>query len=349
VHQITARRDRTVNYSKEARSSGYWARRGVACGLAKFNCSEATLQTCQDMISRREDVLLQAVSGLLGGVVCRGSSCGVVSGGALGLALMHEDELLENGLESEVGLISLVGGYAKWFERSYGTTLCRERIGVDFWSLGGVMRYILPGDRIVKCMSHMNGAMKYLYDRQYEELPKIHLGQDSREGTPVHCAQAVLEGVRANTSIGDPLLERLSVVLDGGIGLQGGACGALVGAILATNTSLGVNLREYSMIQSYMEFFSNLKYLFAGEPYGTSNSMDVGRVILAKFEEVAGSVNCSAITGIEFADWASFQDHVTSSERCRELIDLSIREATLALQQHTDIAQASLAQQKLQN
>ena len=132
VHQITARRDRTVNYSKEARSSGYWARRGMACGLAKFNCSEATLQTCQDMISRREDVLLQAVSGLLGGVVCRGSSCGVVSGGALGLALMHEDELLENGLESEVGLISLVGGYAKWFERSYGTTLCKERVGVDF-------------------------------------------------------------------------------------------------------------------------------------------------------------------------------------------------------------------------
>lgn len=321
----------------------------MACGLAKFNCSEATLQTCQDMISRREDMLLQAISGLLGGVVCRGSSCGVVSGGALGLALMHEDELLKNGLESEIELIILAGDYAKWFEESYGTTLCKERTGVDFWSLGGVMRYILPGEKMVKCMSHMNGAMKYLYDRQYEELPKIDLDQDSREGTPVHCAQAVLEGVRANTSIGDPLLERLSVVLDGGIGLQGGACGALIGAILAINISLGVNLREYSMIQSYIEFFSSLKYLHADEPYGTSNSIDVGRVIIDKFEEKAGSINCSAITKIEFTDWASFQNYVTSSERCKELIDLSIREATLALEQYTDVAQSSLAQQKLEN
>lgn len=316
----------------------------MACGLAKFNCSEATLQTCQDMVSRREDMLLQAISGLLGGVVCRGSSCGVVSGGALGLALMHEDELLENGLESEVALTILVGDYIKWFEESYGTTLCKERTGVDFWSLGGVMRYILPGDRIMRCMSHMNGAMKYLYDRQYERLPKVDLDEDSREGTPVHCAQAVLEGVRANTAIGDPLLEKLSVVLDGGIGLQGGACGALAGAILAINIALGVNLRQYSTIQSYIEFFSNLKYLHADEPYGTSNSIDVGRVVLDKFEEKAGSINCSTITEIEFTDWASYQNCVTSSERCRELIDLSIRETVLALEQHTDVAQSSLPQ-----
>ena len=314
----------------------------MACGLAKFNCSEATLQTCQDMISRTDDMLLQAISGLLGGVVCRGSSCGVVLGGALGLALMHEDELLKNGLDSEVGLIILAGDYTKWFKESYGTTLCKERTGVDFWSLGGVIRYILPGDKIVKCLSHMNGAIKYLYDRQYEKLPTIDLSQDSREGAPVHCAQAVLEGVRTNTSIGDPLLERLSVVLDGGIGLQGGACGALVGAILAINLSLGVNLRDYSMSQSYLEFFSGLKYLHANKPYGTSNAIDVGRAILDTFEETAGAIECSAITGVEFTDWASFHDYVTSSESCKKLIDLSIREAALALERHTHVAQSPL-------
>lgn len=328
--------------SKQARLRGYWARREMACGLAKFNCPEATLQTCQDMISRREDMLLQAISGLVGGVVCRGSSCGVVSGGTLGLALMHEDELVEGDPESQVGAVILAGEYVKWFQESYGSTLCRELTGVDFWSLGGVLRYILPGDRVVKCMSRANAAMRYLYDRQHEKLPKVELDRDSGDATPVHCAQAVLQGVRASTSVGDPLLEKLSVVLDGGVGLQGGACGALAGAILAVNIALGVNLREYSMIQSYSEFFSNLKYLRSDEPHGTSNSIDVGRVILDRFEEKAGLIECSAITETEFTDWASFQNYITSSGRCRELIDLSIREAVSALEQHADVEQSSL-------
>ena len=97
------------------------------------------------------------------------------------------------------------------------------------------------------------------------------------------------------------------------------------------------------MIQSYAEFFSNLKYLHSDEPHGTSNSIDVGRVILDRFEEKAGSIECSAITETEFTDWASFQNLITSSERCRELIDLSIREAVSALEQHADVEQSSLS------
>jgi hypothetical protein len=266
-----------------------------------------------------------------------------VSGGALGLALMHKDELLRGDPESEAGAVMLAGEYAKWFEESYDTTLCRELTGVDFWSLGGVLRYVLPGDKVVKCMSRANGAMKYLYDRQHEELLKVELGQDSAAATPAHCAQTVLQGVRASTSVGDPLVEKLSVVLDGGIGLRGGACGALTGAILAVNIALGVNLREYSTVQSYVEFFSNLKYLHSDEPHGTSNAVDAGRVILDRFEEKAGSIECSAITGTEFTDWASFQDFITSSERCEQLIELATREAVSALEQHAAIEQSSLS------
>jgi hypothetical protein len=47
------------------------------------------------MIGRREDRLLQASAGLEGGIVASGSTCGVVSGGALGLALMHDNRWSE--------------------------------------------------------------------------------------------------------------------------------------------------------------------------------------------------------------------------------------------------------------
>src|SRR3990172_11133924 len=98
-------RNSTVNTSIGSRSRNYWARRAQACLFCKFNCSGATMQTCQDMTSRREDPLLKAVAGLLGGIVCRGSTCGVVSGGAFGLALMQDDALQKDGLEAEGGLV----------------------------------------------------------------------------------------------------------------------------------------------------------------------------------------------------------------------------------------------------
>ncbi|MFC1851747.1 C-GCAxxG-C-C family (seleno)protein [candidate division CSSED10-310 bacterium] len=44
--------------------------------------------------------------------------------------------------------------------------------------------------------------------------------------------------------IGDPLLERFSFIFDGGVGLQGGVCGALAGAVMSINLQLGMNIRD---------------------------------------------------------------------------------------------------------
>ena len=65
---------------------------------------------------------------------------------------------------------------------------------------------------------------------------------------PIHCAQQVLKGIREQTGIGDDLLEQLSFVFDGGIGLQGGVCGALAGAIMGVNLLIGMNVREMKLL-----------------------------------------------------------------------------------------------------
>jgi hypothetical protein len=316
------------------KSRAYWGRKAKGCLFQKFNCSEATMQTCQDMLDRREDVVLTSVAGIEGGIVCRGSSCGVVSGGTLGIGLMHDEALQKNGPETEAAIVSLASNYVKWFGDNYGTTLCRERSGVDFWTLGGLIMYLLPGHRMVRCISHINGAMKHLYDIQQSSLPTIDLVDESPM-KHLHCAQAVLEGVRANTGIGDPVLERISIVLDGGVGLQGGACGALACAILAINILLGVNLREVSLPRSYYIFFKGLTYLRSDRPDEIPDPFNVGKRIVTKFEEASGSIDCSTITGKEFMDWDNFQSYVRSSDKCKELIDLSISEATWAIERYS--------------
>jgi hypothetical protein len=286
------------------------------------------------MLDRREDAVLTSVAGLLGGIVCRGSSCGVVSGGALGIGLMYDEALQKNGSETEASVVSIASNYVKWFSDTYGTSLCRERTGVDFWTLGGLIKYMLPGHRMVRCMSHINGSMKHLHDIKQSGLPTIDLVVDEYPIKHLHCAQAVLEGVRANTDVGDPVLERISIALDGGVGLQGGACGALAGAILALNLLLGVNLREVSLPRSYYAFFNGLSYLRSDKPEDIPDPYNVGKRIVKNFEGTAGSIDCSAITGKEFLNWDDFQSYVKSSEKCKELIDLSISEATSAIVRH---------------
>jgi hypothetical protein len=68
------------------------------------------------MIDRREDRVLKALTGLEGGIVSSGSTCGVVTGGAFGLALMYDDLLQEGNIGAKAAVLSLAGEYLKWFK-----------------------------------------------------------------------------------------------------------------------------------------------------------------------------------------------------------------------------------------
>ena len=292
----------------------------------------ASLEVFQNMVDRREDRVLKAVTGLEGGLVASGSTCGVITSGALGLALMQDNVLQERGIAAEAGMLSIVGEYFRWFEESFGSSFCRERSGVDFYTTLGQFRYFLPGDRVGKCLWHLRGAMRHLYMYQEKDLPEMDIKANEIQGEPIHCAQAVLRGINKRTGIGDPLLERLSFIFDGGVGLQGGVCGALAGAVMGINLILGMNIRDTNYFQTLKAFGVGHINLLVDKPIVEPEPFGVGKNIVQRFREEAGATECRTITEKEFSDWTDFQKHISSSDKCTGLIELATTEASNAIQ-----------------
>jgi C_GCAxxG_C_C family probable redox protein len=311
------------------KSESYWGRRAVLNLIQKFNCPEATMQTFQDMIGRKEDGVLTAVAGLVGGV--RGSTCGVVSAGALGVALMHADELQRDGSGTEAGVMALASDYVNRFGQTYGTTLCGERTDVDFWTMEGLLKYLLPGHRMVRCMKHINGSMQRLYALQDAEIPVQYVDTEKEN---IHCARDVLQKIREKTEVGDPILENISLVLDGGVALSGELCGALAGAVMALSLLLGKNLREVSMPGSYYTFFKGLTYLRSEQDQDAGHPYNGTRKITEPFESRVGSIRCREITGRSFSDWDDFQSYIHDSQTCRELIEYTSAETCRIIKEY---------------
>lgn len=315
----------------DKKKKGYWGRRGPFFLIKNLNCALASLEIFQDMIGRREDYVLKAFTGLEGGLVASGSTCGVVTGGALGLALMHDKVLQGKGIAAEAGVMSLIGEYIRWFEERFGSSLCRKRIGVDLYTAMGQVRHLLPGDRVGKCLWHIRGAMRQLYIYKDKDLPRVNGGSGEIPGDAIHCAQAVLRGIKNRTGIGDPLLERLSFIFDGGVGFQGGICGALAGAVMGINLLLGMNIRDTSYFQTLKAFAVGRINLLVAKPIGKPEPYGVGKSLVRRFREEAGATECRTITDRAFSNWNDFQGYISSAGRCAGLIELATTEASNAI------------------
>jgi C_GCAxxG_C_C family probable redox protein len=283
------------------------------------------------MISKKENTMLKAVTGLEGGVVASGSTCGVVTGGAFGLALLHEKDLTERNGHAQMTVIGKAREYVEWFDSEFGTTLCRERTGVDFYGVGGQIRYLLPGDKIARCLWHIGRATQKLNSLSETALSASVESTDARETGIPHCAEAVLRGVRERTGLGDSLLERSSIVFDGGVALTGGVCGALAGAIMAINLLLGKDIRNTKYTSTIKDFIRGHINLLLDRPVAMPDSFGVGKGIVREFKEKTGSLHCRDITHKEFKDWKDFITYRASSPVCRELIGFSIETASDAI------------------
>lgn len=286
------------------------------------------------MIDKPNSQVLKAYTGLEGGVVGSGSTCGVVSGGAMGLAISHYDELMTNGLPAQIGILSLIGDYVKWFENNFDSALCKDRSGVDFYKAMGQIRYLIPGDKVVKCMWHIRCAIRHLYSCHKKELPEVNTNGGNNKEEPVHCAEQVLKGIRRNTGIGNDNLEHLAFIFDGGVGLQGGVCGALAGAIMGINLLLGLNIRDTSYYQSVRDFAVGHINLLRNNPVRKPEPFNVGKQIVQQFKKEAGSMECNTITESNFSEWSDYQHHIKSSNKCSELIAFSIDEASRAIERY---------------
>jgi hypothetical protein len=280
------------------------------------------------MSGRRENVMLRAATGLEGGMVASGSTCGVVTGGALGIALM------EGPMLSHQETMKRVSEYVDWFQDNFATTLCRERTGVDFYKTKGQLRYFLPGERVGRCLWHIGKAMAHISSLRDEpfslkgELVRESLADD------IHCAQAVLKGVREKTGVGDDLLEKASFVLDGGVAYKGGACGAIAGAVMAVNIALGWNIREMSYIRTIKDFVTGHLNLIRKHAKAMPEPFAIGKEIVKELHAKAGCLECSQIVGRSFGGHDDFQAYIHSSQICTELIKMAVEKASEAIQRY---------------
>ena len=293
--------------------------------LKTFMCGLTEIRVFQDAYDLKDDDVLKAIAGCSGGVMARGSSCGVVFSGALSLAMLMDSKLSEWKTEDEVKLHALIKDYINWWHEKYGTTQCREIVKLNFWKRRGVMGLLLP-HKLYKCLSHSSKAMKYLYSIK-DTSPEIDSSQFTGFSNSFHCARPVFEKVRKSTSIGSPRLERISIALDGGIGLQGGACGAITGAIMAISLHSGRNYMESNMLKNTRAFYKDSKKLRKMKPSDFNTFFVGGRKIIEGFLEKTGTLECKDITNKKFDNWKEFQQFGASSEKCKEIIDFCAKEA----------------------
>lgn len=286
------------------------------------------------MTGYQDNNLVKAVTGLEGGCVACGSTCGVVSGGSLGIALNHESEISENGVSAEKKVLRQVGEYVDWFGKTYGSSLCRERTRTDFYSTWGQLKYFLTIYHMAGCFHHIHGAMRYLYQTNQKPTALSNNSATGKAGKSFHCARAVLEGIRENTGIGNKRLENLSFVYDGGVGLSGGVCGALVGAITGINLLMGLSVRDMSYWKIIKGFSVGHVNLLVDRPFGTREPFNAGKQVVKKFEKIAGSFECQAITEKKFSGWDDFQAFIKGASQCRKLIDFAVEEASGIIRQY---------------
>ncbi len=286
------------------------------------------------MTGLQDNGLIKAVTGLEGGCVACGSTCGVVSGGALGLALNHESEITAKGLPAEKKVLRQVGEYVDWFDKAYGSTICRERTRTDFYSTWGQLKYFLTVYRMAGCFRHIRGSMRYLYQTRQPSMAVSGKTSGNRTGGTLHCARAVLEGIRENTGIGNRRLENLSFVFDGGVGLSGGVCGALAGAVTGINVLLGLPVRHMSYWKTIKGFGIGHVNLLVDQPFGSGEPFKAGKQVVKKFKEMAGSFECRDISEKRFSGWDDFQAFVKGTSRCLKLMDFAVEEASGIIRQY---------------
>lgn len=273
-----------------------------------------------------DDDVLRAATGLEGGCVAAGSTCGVATAGALGIGLRHDGALKERE-DADSAVLALVGEFMEWFQKNHGNSKCRERNGVDFHTLSGQLKYFFSAHKMIRCMLLTGTTLNHL-TLPPAPIPMPPAAPADSDCEKPHCARGVLERVRERTGTGNDRLERISVVLDGGVGLKGELCGALAASVMAINLKFGIDVRSTDYSGNVQKFLLGHLNLLRKEARGSTEVFALGKTIVDAFLAEYGSVNCLPLTGIPFDSEDRFQDFMAHSYTCHGIIE---RAADLAV------------------
>ncbi|MEJ5187317.1 MAG: C-GCAxxG-C-C family protein, partial [Candidatus Geothermincolales bacterium] len=189
-----------------------------------LNCSQATLNTLRRYLRVPDKEPLLFACPLEGGGAGSGSTCGIVSGGCLAITLGHLGDLLEPGEGKADSLYARMREYAQWFGDRFGSTLCRRRTGLDLGRPVELARYLLEGRFLSRCARSAAPAIRRLVGMVEEPLPgtgRPGILEDRLFKEGGLCGSGILAEARRRFGLGSVTLERISVALDGGVGLSG--------------------------------------------------------------------------------------------------------------------------------
>jgi hypothetical protein len=283
---------------------------------------QATFGTLAGYLGVAERTAVTASCPLEGGGASEGSTCGVVSGGCLAIVLSHLADVLSGDAGKGEALYERLREYTDWFEREFGSTLCRERCGVDVKEIAGFINYIFTGKLVTRCVNHIGVAVSRLIgliNRPLDGGGEVS-DLDRRLATGGgYCAAEVLRGVRDDTGYGSLYLEQISLAFDGGIGLSGGLCGALAGALLPMGLIWGIDPKKEGIVGTAIPFLrghANL-YLDRREP----ELWSVANPFMREFQAKYGSLECRDIVCRSFANGTELEEHMGGSSTCAGIKD----------------------------
>jgi len=310
--------------------------------LLAQNCAQATLLTLEDAFGTRVPGLVKAATNLEGGVVGCGSSCGVVTGGVLGIGALRWFGRENGAAFSEQAVFELCREYVQWFRNRFGTTLCGERTGLDFARPTGMLRYVLPGTKLVGCLQHIGEAVAYLCHRLREPDAQ---GTSACGGAPAagvlpadpHCACTVFRRLRDEADGRVPWMLGSATGLAGGAGGDGAACGALLGAFLSLGLAWGLDVRAMNLAGITRAFLVGHYHLVRHGRFARRSPGEVpdepfarGRYLADRFVDRFGSLHCAEITGRGFGSVGEVRAFLDSGG-CSETLSWCVGEArTLA-------------------
>ena len=278
-----------------------------------FNCAKSQLIPLQAIHGIEDDELVMSLTGLAGGVLNNGSTCGVVIGGAVSIAMLRDKELAGQWtLADEIQLLQEVREQVNWFESRFNTSLCREREELNYERI--TVLGLLNPKKAKGCVARAGASMERFMER-YDSIecgaspagegtvfPSPDPGEGVRGGGSEHCAAKILTEIRAQTGIGSERLERISVALDGGIGLTGDGCGALSGALMALGLRYALDPKD-----TEPDKLKNIYRSFDSEFFRKAILLVNG------FVKEFGALECSRLGGRKFKDWNEFSDFRNST------------------------------------
>jgi len=235
----------------------------------------------------------------------------VVSGGCLSIALGHLGDTVDSDARRGEALYDRMHEYTSWFEERFSSTLCRERFGdLKAATLAGLM----------KCETHTGEAASQLIrliERPLEQGGEVTRTDERLCESGGYCAAEVLRGVREATGHGSLYLEQLSVALDGGIGLSGGLCGALAGALMPIGLIWGLQPRAAGFIETMQYSARGHKDLATGSR--RPGMWTVGNPLVKEFRRKFGSLECKDIAGRSFHSGKELAEFMQGSDVCSQI------------------------------